>query len=185
MTENTDVSATLYNAYLCGNDYALEQLVKLHGDSLTRFAYCIVRDDDCAEDVTADTFATLITKRKKFRGEGKFRTYLYTIARNRAIDYVRKRGRNVPITGLENMLSGEDGEQSLITADFNASLYRAMQLLPDMYREVLYLSYFTGFTVHEICHRLKKSAKQVYNLLARAKSTLKNILVKEGFAHEN
>lgn len=29
MAENTDVSATLYNAYLCGNDYALEQLVKL------------------------------------------------------------------------------------------------------------------------------------------------------------
>lgn len=64
-------------------------------------------------------------------------------------------------------------------------LYRAMQLLPDMYREVLYMSYFNGFTVQEICHILKKSAKQVYNLLARARSTLKNILVKEGFAHEN
>ena len=84
-----DADARLYAEFLGGDQRALEQLVTLHGDALTRFAYCIVQDDAAAEDVTADTFAVLIVKRKKFREGAKFRTWLYTVARNRAIDYVR------------------------------------------------------------------------------------------------
>lgn len=59
-----DADARLYAEFLDGDQRALEQLVTLHGDALTRFAYCIVQDDAAAEDVTADTFAVLIVKRK-------------------------------------------------------------------------------------------------------------------------
>ena len=70
-----DRSAALYEAYLQGDGSALEALVQLHGDALTRFAYCIVRDDAAAEDVTADTFAALIARRKKFRLPGEVEAY--------------------------------------------------------------------------------------------------------------
>ena len=65
VAETTDRSAVLYAAFLGGDQSALEQLVMMHGDALTRFAYCIVRNDAAAEDVMADTFATLIVRRKK------------------------------------------------------------------------------------------------------------------------
>ena len=81
MTREYDRGAALYAAFLEGDASALEALVQLYGDALTRFAYCIVRDDAAAEDVTADTFAALIVRRKKFREEAKFRTYLYAVAR--------------------------------------------------------------------------------------------------------
>ena len=138
-----------------------------------------------AEDVTADTFAALFIRRKKFREGAKFRTWLYTVARNRAIDWVRKNGRNRPLTGLENVLVSADGEEAMLGRQRKESLYACMQKLPATYKEVLYLSYFDGFSVKEICRILKKSAKQVYNLLSRAKTALKAILVKEGFSHEN
>ncbi len=185
MTDTSDRSAVLYAAFLGGSMGALEELVKLHGDALTRFAYCIVKDDAAAEDVTADTFAALFIGRKKFREGAKFRTWLYTVARNRAIDYVRKNGKNLPLTGLENVLISADGEEGLLGRQRKETLYACMQKLPAPYKEVLYLSYFDGFSVKEICHILKKSAKQVYNLLTRARAALKEILIKEGYSHED
>ena len=64
---DNDRGAALYAAYLQGDASALEALVQLYGDALTRFAYCIVRDDALAEDVTADTFAALILRRRPCR----------------------------------------------------------------------------------------------------------------------
>ena len=182
--DKQDCSAALYRDILGGDMQALERLVQLHGDALTRFAYCIVKDADAAEDVTADTFAALIVKRKKFREGATFKTYLYTVARNKAIDYVRKNGKNRPLQGLENMLSSENGDD-ILARERNETLYACMQKLPAPYKEVLYLNYFDGFSNAEICKILKKNAKQVYNLLARAKSTLKLHLVKEGFSYED
>lgn len=180
-----DQSTSLYARFLEGDMCALEQLVILHGDALTRFAYCIVRDDAAAEDVTADTFASLILKRKKFRGDSQFRTWLYAVARNRAIDYLRRYGNSCPMTGLESVLHSADGEEDVMRNERNRTLYSCMQKLPENYKEVLCLNYFDGFAINEICHILKKSAKQVYNLLARARSALKEILVKEGYSYEN
>ena len=138
-----DADARLYAEFLGGDQRALEQLVTLHGDALTRFAYCIVQDDAAAEDVTADTFAVL------------------------------------------NVLLGEDAEEGVFTSLRREKLYVFMQQLPAQYKEVLFLNYFDGFSVDEICHILKKGAKQVYNLLARARSALKEILEKEGYSYEN
>ena len=180
-----DRSAALYEAYLQGDGSALEALVQLHGDALTRFAYCIVRDAAAAEDVTADTFAALIVRRKKFRGEAKFRTYLYAAARNRALDYLRKNRRARPLAGLENILISEQGEQDVLASERSRALYAAMQQLPPQYAAALHLVYFEGFAPAEAARILKKSAKQVYNLLSRARASLKSILTQEGHNYED
>ena len=181
---DNDRGAALYAAYLQGDASALEALVQLYGDALTRFAYCIVRDDALAEDVTADTFAALILRRMPFRAEAKFRTYLFAAARTRASDLWRRRGRQCSLTGLENVLVGEDGERGLFAAERSRILYAGLQQLPAQYKEALYLRYFAGFTPAEIGRVLKKGAKQVYNLLTRARSSLKQILLREGYVYE-
>jgi len=83
---------------------------------------------------------------------------------------------------------GEDGGNGLVT--FFAILlivilWLAIVCLPEQYRGVLNLAYFDGFSVSEISKIMKRSRKQVYNLLARAKSSLKEILVREGVSYEN
>jgi DNA-directed RNA polymerase specialized sigma24 family protein len=50
---------------------------------------------------------------------------------------------------------------------------------------VLLLHYIERFSVQQICTILGKSSKQIYNLLARAKTALKEILIKEGISHED
>jgi len=50
---------------------------------------------------------------------------------------------------------------------------------------VLQLSFFDGFSIQQICVITRKTSKQVYNLLARAKVALKQLLEKEGITHED
>ena len=60
-----------------------------------------------------------------------------------------------------------------------------MQQLPEQYRQVLQLTYFDGFDVEQITVITKKSKKQVYNLLTRARSSLGKLLIKEGISDED
>lgn len=175
-----DYGLQCYTRFLHGDETGLEDLVREYGDSLVRFAYCFLKDSAAAEDVMEDTFTTLVVKRKKFEGRAQFRTYLFRIARNKCVDHLRARKRLVPLCDFENVLHGADPERDAMRSLRNETLYRCIEGLPAPYRESLLLFYFEGFSVAEISLILKKSRKQVYNLLARAKTTLKEFLSKEG-----
>lgn len=175
-----DQDLALYQRFLSGERQALETLVALHTDNLIRFAYLYLKDSSAAEDVAEDTFVALLLKKKIFLEGAKFKTYLYRIARNKCIDLLRKRKKIVPLQDVENVLHGGCFETEIHKKEQYATLYRCMWELPAQYNEILHLTYFDGFTVKEICAITKQSAKQVYNLLSRAKHSLKQLLIKEG-----
>ncbi|MBR3517488.1 MAG: RNA polymerase sigma factor [Lachnospiraceae bacterium] len=70
---------------------ALIEIIKEYKDDLMYFLYSNVRDINVAEDLTEDTFVLLGTKKPKDKQDCSFKTWLYTIGRNLAIDYLRKR----------------------------------------------------------------------------------------------
>ena len=182
----TDSGASSYHRFLQGDSAGLEELVRMYGDALVRFAYCFLGDPFAAEDVMEDTFATLVVKRKKFDARANFKAYLFRIARNKCIDMLRTRKRYAAFDEhAEQMLLGSDLEADAALSERNKQLYCAMQQLPEDYRKVLDLIYFENFNVTETAKILKKSRKQVYNLLARAKLQLKKFLILAGIDDEN
>ena len=174
-----------YIRFLKGETSALEELVRTYSDSLTRFAYCYLNDSALAEDIMEESFAIFIVKRKHFNDENHLRAYLYKIARNKSIDYLRWRGREVFLSDMEEVFANSNTEENIIKMERDKKVYACMQKLPEQYREVLYLSFFDDFHTEEICRIMKKSNKQIYNLLARSKAALKEILLKEGITHED
>ena len=60
-------------------------------------------------------------------------------------------------------------------------LYEAMSAINPEYRQALYLTYFEDMSADEVADVLKKNRKQVYNLIARGKESLKNKLIEMGF----
>lgn len=178
-----DNGASSYNRFLNGDNTALDELIAQYSDALVGFALCIVGDADAAEDIAADTFACLVVKRKKFVEEAPFNTYLFKIARNKCIDHLRSSSRICGSFDFEQ-LAGGNAETEVLKRERDRLLYRALAKLPAQYRDVLHLTYFEGFSVDEIRRIMKKSAKQVYNLLSRAKSSLKRTLIKEGIGYE-
>ena len=180
-----EIGASSYRRFLQGDKNALAEFICQYSDALVRFAYGYVRDSAAAEDVAAESIAILFVKAKKFRDEGSMRAYLYKIARNQAVDYLRRHKNEVPLEDVENILGSGDPEEDMLRRERDAALYRAMQNLPQQYRQVLELAYFEAFSVDQIRTVLGKNAKQVYNLLARARSALKLQLQKEAITYED
>ena len=174
-----------YRRYLQGDESALEELVSAYGDTLVRFAYCFVRDSYQAEDIVQDAFATLIFKRRHFSDCENFRAYLYKIVRNKCMDKLRFSRKRVPLEDLENVLISADAEKDAVQRERNEKLYACLQSLPSQYAEVLYLVYIDGEKPQTASKILRKSEKQTYNLLARAKTALKEKLLKEGISYED
>lgn len=83
-----DKGAEAYRRFLAGEDNALEQVIDLYKDSLIFFLMQYVKGMDIAEELTEDTFVALAVKRPLFRENAKFRTWLFTIARNKALNYL-------------------------------------------------------------------------------------------------
>ncbi len=179
-----EIGASSYRRFLRGDQTALAEFVSEYSDALVRFAYSFVRNSAVAEDVAAESIAIFYMKSKKFKDESQMRAYLYKIARSKAMDYLRRHKHDVPLEDVENVLGSGDPEQDALRKERDEVIYRCMQRLPQQYSQVLQLAYFASFSNPQICRILGKNAKQVYNLLSRARSALKQELIKEGITHE-
>jgi RNA polymerase sigma-70 factor (ECF subfamily) len=85
----------LVQAYLQGNEHAIEQLIIRHKSRVYTYIICKVRNEALAEDVFQDTFIKVINtiKKGKYNDEGKFLPWVMRIAHNLIIDHYRKNKR--------------------------------------------------------------------------------------------
>ena len=182
-----DNGASSYRRFLDGDDKGIVEIVGDYKDGLILYLNGYVNNIYIAEELTEDTFFRLITKKPRFSGKSSFKSWLYAIGRNVAIDFVRHNSKllNAPIEDMENYLSEEQSfEKSYIKEESKIAVHKAiLELTPD-YRNVLWLVYFEGFSNGETAAILKKSDRQIRNLLYRAKQSLKSKLEKEGFIYE-
>ena len=174
-----------YRRFLSGDTGAVADLVSIFGDALVRYAYCYVKDSAIAEDIMEDAFATLLLKRKSFSAGENLRAYLYKITKNKCLDYIRFRKRNLSLGDYENLLTARDFAEGVEERARARILYECLHELAPQYAEALCLVYIEGNDIEEVCEILKKSKKQVYNLLARAKAALKPLLEKAGISYED
>lgn len=163
----------------------LEMLLHTYAQPLLRYAYTLVGSSAAAEDAMEDAFAALLVKGGGFQTPEQLRCWLYRTTRNKAIDHLRRHRREVPLEDVEGVLHSWDTERDVLLRQRDMTLYECMQELPRQYRDVLQLSYFEGFSVEQICAIQRKNAKQVYNLLSRARAALKERLLEEGINHED
>ncbi len=173
-----------YRRFLNGDDQGMVEIIKEYNDTLTLFLNGYVHNIHIAEDLAEDVFFCLVVKKPKYTSKHSFKTWLFTIGRNQAINFLRK---NAKILSLENnnlKHSEQDVEKDYIREQDKIQLHRAIQTLLPQYSEVLYLAYFELLPVREIARIVKKPEKQISNLLYRAKNALKDQLLKEGFEYE-
>ena len=183
-----DQGAQAYARYLAGDDGGLAEIIRDYSAGLTAFLCTVTGDWHAAEEVMEDVFFRLAAKKPKFRGKSSFKTWLYAIGRNAALDDVRRRSKYAenPVEDyLNGMPSGEDPEAGYLAAETKRALYACIGRLPPDYRQALTLSYFEGLDNGQTAAVMKKSRRQIENLLYRAKAALKKELEKEGIGHDD
>ncbi|MBO4523338.1 RNA polymerase sigma factor [Ruminococcus sp.] len=181
-----DNGSILYRRYLDGDDEAMVELIRIHKDGLMLYIRGITSNLSLAEELMEDTFFKLAAKKPKFSGKCSFKTWLFTIGRNVTLDFMRKNSR-ISDTPLENHYDISDErniEQDYLREEQKISLHRAMETLSSDYRQVLYLTFFEELSNAEAAVVMKKSRRQIENLLYRAKLALRSKLEKEGFEYE-
>ena len=85
----------LYLAFLKNDNEAFTTLVKKYRKVLISFIIKYVKNIEIAEDLAQDTFVYMLINKKEYDFKYTFKTYLYTIAKSRAINYLKKEKRKI------------------------------------------------------------------------------------------
>jgi RNA polymerase sigma-70 factor (ECF subfamily) len=156
--------------YTQGDQRAFADLATRYQHELFAFLFRFVSDAATAEDLFQETFVQVHRNAKSFDPERRFRPWLFTIAANKARDFLRSTGRRVTHS-LDNVAGhgGEDDAASFVdlmqsdmspppvelqTAEDVARVQRVLAELPVIYREVLVMSYFHQFAYKEMADML-------------------------------
>lgn len=181
--DNGEIS---YRRFLDGDDEGMVELIRDYKDGLILYLNGITGNILLAEEIMEDTFFKLVTKKPRFSGKSTFKTWLYSIGRNSAIDSLRKRSRfsDTPVDEYTDLAGEESIERDYLKEEQKITLHKALQKLNPDYKQVLYLVFFENFSNSETAKIMHKTRRQVENLLYRAKLSLKSELEKEGFEYE-
>ena len=170
-----------------GDESGLVEIIREYRDGLIFYLNSIVGNIHIAEELAEDTFVLLGTKKPKDKGKGSFKTWLYTIGRNIALNHLR---RNTRITQLSvddcpELISEEDNlEKIYIREEQQIIVHRTLRQLKPEYRQILWLIYFEDFSNKEAAVVMKKSVHNIETLVYRARKSLKSQLEMEGFVYE-
>ena len=190
-TEKAKRDYILLRQALDHNDQkAYAELMKLYRDSIYYILVKIVKNTDDAEDLTLETFGKAFKYLDKYSPQYAFSTWLFRIAVNNSIDFIRHKN-NIPQC-VDSELSDYEPEQLIEHTQSQVTptpedhvidkqrvemLRLAVRQLPDKYRKVVELRYFEDLSYEEISERLNISLSNVKIQLLRAKNMLSQLMV--------
>lgn len=173
----------LYKRFLEGDISAFESLVLRYKDNLIYFISRYTGGDiHIAEDIAQDVFAYIYVYKEKYNLKYSFKTFIFTLGKNKAIDYIRKQSKIVltPMERDNEIISQEETLEEKIIRDEEKQLllYSLKKLRPE-YERAIYLADFEELPYNEIGKILGKTLGQTKVLIHRARKALK-IKMEEG-----
>ena len=148
---------------------AFERLVAEHQQMVYCVALSHCRDAAAAEDVAQEAFLKAYRSMDGFRKQSRVKTWLYSVARNTAVDYVRRRRKEQPAR-IPDRAAPEPAE------DRSGRVMEVINGLREDYREIMLLRYVQGLTYTEIARTVGASAASVGEKLFRIRELVREKL---------
>lgn len=150
---------------------AFRRLYELYARPVYRYLYSLSGNQADAEDLTSQVFLKALEDLDKFRNQGGFQAWLFTIARSRAMDAYRKRRRELPLEEVQLVSHEPDPLTSAIRRDEVDRMRCILSSLSEEEQDLIRLRFVAGLSFSEIGAVLKRSEgaikKALYRLLAR------------------
>lgn len=176
-----------YRSFLDGNQVGFEALVCRYREPLIYFIYRYVNNMHLAEELAQDAFVEILLHKERYHFKTSFKTYLFTIGKNKSIDYIRKHHKEIlgELSEADYRNQEENPlEETVIQEEEKLLVKQALTMLKDEYRQVLYLIEFEELSYREAAKVMNKNIGQVKILVFRARKALRNVLEKEGYCYE-
>ncbi len=151
-----------------GDERAFETFFNIEYSSLKFFVQQYVHDSNVAEDVVQDSFFTLWKSRSQVDPSKNIRAFLYTIAKNRALNILREKIRysKTPVDEMEgrflvSVLSSDIMTSQIDSLEMSAIIKKVYLILPEKVRDIFILSREENLTYKEIALKKGVSVKTV------------------------
>ena len=163
-------------------DEDIERLIDEYGNDVLRIAYMFLKDKDKAEDAFQEVFLKVYKKYGSFKGESTEKTWIIKIAMNVCKDMIKSSWfkRIVFFQEDHEAECKEDFEELVISKLENEELFNKILSLPPIFKEVVILYYYQGFTTPEISKILKISEGTIRSRLHRSRELLRKSLEERG-----
>ena len=178
MEETGVVERELIASIAAGDNAALADLYARLAAPLSAYLALIVRDSHLREEVVQDTFLAVWNGAERFRGDASARSWVFSIARRRAIDALRRRKTPVllDLTG-EDRVDRSPGPEEIVIARFSAAAINgAIARLAPIHQEVLMLIFTHGLSYAETAEVIAVPVGTVKSRLSHARRALRNEL---------
>ena len=169
---------------------AFRALVEQYQTLVLNTCYNLMGNKQDAEDVSQDVFFQVYKTAENFRGEAKISTWLYRIAVNRSLNFIRDKKRPGWLKSLSSLLEGErqqvtilqisDSERpdvALERKEQDMLIQNAINSLPAKQKAAFILHQYEGLSYQEIARILHKSLSSIESLIHRAKINLQKNLI--------
>lgn len=172
-----------------GSEDAFRELVKAFSDRVYNTVLGIVRQQEDAEDIAQDTFVQVYRSIHSFAENAALSTWIYRIAVNRSLDFLRSKKRQKRFAFITNIF-GADIEAERAAVEFHhpgaaldqkenaAILFKAISQLPEKQQAAFVLNKTEGLSYNEIAGVMNITEAAVDALLQRAKQNLRKIIDK-------
>lgn len=170
---------------LCGDQSAFSMIFKKYNVILTVQISEIVTDSEQASDIVMETFEKAFERLKNFQPDYKLSAWLVRIGRNCAIDYCRRQSRTNIVSIDDSFDDSENDRPTLQIMDDSRTpeeelsytqriefVKRLLKKMPFLYRRVIQMRFFEGFSYEEIADEMNLTIQQVKNALHKAKKDL-------------
>ncbi|WLD93641.1 RNA polymerase sigma factor SigX [Alkalihalobacillus sp. AL-G] len=166
-------------------EHIFNRLYVDYHQSLFQFLIYLVRDRNTAEDLVQDVYIKVLNSYQSFKGDSSEKTWLFSIARNVAIDHIRKqKRRKKTISGIfdikekENQLVHPDKmpDEIIDESESVKQLYEALSKCKEEHHQVILLRYIHSFSIKETAAIMGWTEGKVKTVQHRTLKTLKNIL---------
>ena len=175
----------------------LEKLFRTYYKDIYRYLYSLTHDVSLSEDLTSEVFLEVVKSIVTFRSESDIKTWLFSIARHKWIDYLRKKNRKVETEVLSELMgekefSGRSGnnsnspkgpEEQYLEKEVLERIEALLEDEPERTRSIIKLR-MEGYSFYEIAKREKLSESSARVIYFRVKEKLRQALVKEGLDYE-
>ncbi len=174
-----------------GREDGFEELVRRYQRPITGYVFRMLGDYESSLDVTQEVFIKVYNSLERYSAEYKFSTWLYRIARNAAIDHMRRNSINAQSLETENAdgtyqlqieSPNPSPEQDRERSEWRTEIDEVVKRLPAVYKELILLRHSQDLSYDEIAEITGLPLGTVKNRLFRARDMMREIFIERGFS---
>lgn len=175
-----DSSSDMLNKIIAGDESAFRNFYEENFDRVAKYTFKICKSEIVTEEIVQEVFYKVWTCRSTLLHVNNIEAYVFSIAKNKTIDFLRRLAKEtVIISELSNQLTELDNviNEKLDADSLKQEIELALNSLSDQKRRIFEMSKIQGYSHHEIAESLQLSKSTVKNHLSETLKHLKKQII--------